>query len=133
MKCLYCGGEALTNMEFAHDAHCQAAPGNNDLAVGYGHVSMYPEPQQGWQCPNCKSVYAPFMPSCQRCQGPVPEKEKPTWGTIIKKAGETLVHHWSTLEKRDKDGNIIGWNCCDCPACEYLGRGFHSNKIGRKK
>jgi hypothetical protein len=24
-------------------------------------------PQQGWQCPVCKNVYAPFMPQCSKC------------------------------------------------------------------
>jgi len=24
-------------------------------------------PQQGWECPKCGSVYAPFMPVCTRC------------------------------------------------------------------
>lgn len=24
-------------------------------------------PQQGWQCPVCKNIYAPFMPQCSKC------------------------------------------------------------------
>lgn len=23
--------------------------------------------QQGWECPKCGSVYAPFMPACTKC------------------------------------------------------------------
>lgn len=26
-------------------------------------------PQQGWQCPSCGAVYAPFMIACLKCTG----------------------------------------------------------------
>ena len=26
-------------------------------------------PKQGWQCPVCGRVYAPWMPSCTLCEG----------------------------------------------------------------
>ena len=28
-----------------------------------------PEPQQGWQCPVCRRVYAPWMAQCLTCGG----------------------------------------------------------------
>jgi hypothetical protein len=30
-------------------------------------VTFYPLPQQGWQCPMCKRVHAPFVMTCPYC------------------------------------------------------------------
>ena len=31
-----------------------------------------PRPQQGWACPKCGSVWAPFMPGCTTCNNSTP-------------------------------------------------------------
>lgn len=28
------------------------------------NITFATEPQQGWECPNCKTIYAPWVPSC---------------------------------------------------------------------
>ena len=32
-------------------------------------IDIKPQPPQGWVCPSCEAVMAPFMPSCIRCVG----------------------------------------------------------------
>lgn len=29
-----------------------------------------PMVQQGWECPRCKTIHAPFMPTCMNCKSP---------------------------------------------------------------
>lgn len=38
-------------------------------------------PQQGWLCPKCGTVNAPFMPHCPRCAPPGTQVAKDTTGT----------------------------------------------------
>ena len=47
------------------------------LNAPVGDYNWYVTPQQGWQCPVCLRVYAPFMPVCSYC----PAKTETVTGT----------------------------------------------------
>lgn len=32
-----------------------------------GSITFYPAVQQGWQCPICRRVHAPWMATCDAC------------------------------------------------------------------
>ncbi len=33
------------------------------------YITINPQPQQGWECPKCGGVYAPWMAQCTTCPG----------------------------------------------------------------
>lgn len=57
---------------------CQAARFQRDkqsFVVGLGgrvtfSCGLPPMVQQGWECPRCKTIHAPFMPTCMNCKPP---------------------------------------------------------------
>ncbi len=40
-----------------------------------GVLEFYPEAEQGWQCPECKTIYSPSVMSCAVCAGAEVPKE----------------------------------------------------------
>jgi len=67
------------------------------------YVPFNAGPQQGWQCPVCKAVYAPFFPQCTRCG----KNEQQTTvgtstGTPFPKPGYEIVSDGQTCHYREK-------------------------------
>ena len=48
---------------------CQWLPGIAAPAahIPMGQIVFNNYPQQGWQCPVCRNVWAPFISKCQKC------------------------------------------------------------------
>jgi hypothetical protein len=49
--------------------HAQGIQG----AQGGGLSSIAAVAPKGWECPRCRSVYAPFVSECSRCNAKLPE------------------------------------------------------------
>ena len=47
-----------------YDVHPVAHPRGH---YGTGLKLQQPKVKQGWVCPKCDSVYAPYIPECSRC------------------------------------------------------------------
>lgn len=42
-----------------------------DCHAPYKQEKLITNPHNGWTCPKCGSVYAPFVSECSRCNGPL--------------------------------------------------------------
>lgn len=42
----------------------------SEMRDTYGRPINPVSSPQGWECPKCRAVYAPFMPMCTRCSNP---------------------------------------------------------------
>lgn len=53
---------------------CGCPPGGQQASVPFPYYPQQPgfqvPTQQGWECPKCGRVYAPFMPACTHCVTP---------------------------------------------------------------
>lgn len=59
MNCPDCGKEILTSAHI-----CDFKPFKNQV-----FYPIFSESKQGWECPKCKAVMAPWMYCCINCKG----------------------------------------------------------------
>ena len=60
--CPYC----MPSTGGQHASDCPMHP-NNQM----GEIKIYAPSPQGWSCPQCGSVYAPYVTECWRCAQPI--------------------------------------------------------------
>lgn len=53
--------------DFAHRKFPPRKFGNPINETNLPNTSPFRTHQQGWECPKCGSVYAPFMTECKKC------------------------------------------------------------------
>ncbi len=58
-------------------------------------------PHASWECHKCKTVYAPFVPSCQKCSGQYKEKPK----LSMKQARDLIEPTKRSLDWQSNDGS----------------------------
>ncbi len=78
-RCTSCGEEIATSARCVNP-NCPASyttmQGTKIAQPRIGCIT-FASNREGWQCPNCGRVMAPWMPSCENCQG----KPQPVFNT----------------------------------------------------
>jgi len=65
--------QVMSHNCFVHDhsgwGMCPVCYPNSQIeTTATNNSSWHLFPPQGWECPKCHSVYAPWMPECEKCK-----------------------------------------------------------------
>ena len=100
--------------------------------TSYAVCMDYPivfEAAQGWQCPICKNVYAPWICECLHC---AEKKNKPTWTACTSPAtveSRTMRLETYSCWHLNQDGHEECWGTKEREECHCLGIKSKCNKF----